>query len=969
MKFSCDNARQIDISGNSMLVLNKPESIYLITSQSLHIFVVPLREGRPAGVRRFLFQAEKGSLLFGLDPEGHGTGLGLIATGKPGSSVLEASRDLLKKASESQETESCQQARTLVRGWTTNLTISLERGIPPKKTFLLEPGNHVLQPDWHARIKSEYRQLWIKHTQGASRYFSGPDHLISEQEGFLPFSEQAWITCETEASLECLSEKQYQRTDPGYKALEGFHRLFLRVLKDRQKTREREERVRQEEMILKDRARLNSTLHLLAESMEAGKKGIPFKSEPGSELLSACRMVGEEAGIEVHEPPAEARINNDPLQAIANGSNFRIRKVSLKDEWWKYDGGPMLGYRIDPETEEKHPVSLLQTSPGTYVMVDPRTGARRRIDKKTDQELFFFAYTFYRPLPDRPLKVMDMVRAGFLGLRRDQITVFLMGIAAGLFGVLPPIANGIIFDSVIPEADRGGLLYLGAILISAAVATGFFETTKIFSTMRLVGKSDSRLQSGVMDRLLSLPTPFFRNFTAGDLAERALGINAIREILSGATLSSIIGGIFSVFSLALLFYYSWRLALVAVGITLVSVTIVAAVGYIQIRHQRSIHKLQGKLSGMVLQLISGISKLRVSGTEERAFSAWAETFSSMRKSSFKATKITNHLQAFTLALPAISLFVIFGWIVFTPLMKSMSVGNIIAFYSAFTQFQMALTQMALTLVSSLQVIPLYERAKPILDATPEVDPAKAGPGELSGHIEVNNLYFRYDPDGPLILKDVSIEVHPGQFVAVVGSSGSGKSTLLRLLLGFERPESGSIYYDSQDLDTLNVVAVRRQFGVVLQNGSVMPGDFFSNIVGSSSLSIDDAWMAARMAGLEKDIQAMPMGMHTMITPGGGTLSGGQRQRLLIARAVVHKPRILYFDEATSALDNTTQKIVSQSLEQLNATRVVIAHRLSTIEKADRIFVLDKGRLLQQGTYHELVNKPGLFAKLAERQMV
>lgn len=969
MEFIHNNATQIDISGNSMLVMNKPDRIYLVTSQSMHVFVVPLKNGQPAGARRFLFRAEKGSLLFGMASEGFGTGLGLIVTGKPGSAVLEAFRAQLEQASESQDPDSRQKVRDLVQGWTANLIRALNQGVLPKNTYLVEPGSHELKPELHARVKTGYRQLWIKHIQGSSHYFSSPGWLISSREGYLPFSEQAWITSNEDVSMECLSQEQYQQMDPGYKALDKFHSIFLRFVKDQQKSFEQEERLRQEEMIQKDEARLSSTLYLLAGSMETGKRSVFADAEPGNELLSACRMVGQEAGIEVHEPPVEARINTDPLQAIANGSNFRIRQVSLKGEWWKYDGGPLLGFLIDPHTDEKLPVALLQTSPGSYFLVDPRNGSRQKVDKKINQELYFFGYAFYRPLPNRPLKIMDMVRAGFFRLRQDQAMILLMGIAAGLFGILPPIANGIIFDTIIPEADRYGLLYLGAILISAALATGFFEVTKMFSTMRLVGKSDLRLQSGVMDRLLSLPTPFFRDFTAGDLAERTLGINAIREILSGATLNSIIGGIFSIFSLALLFYYSWRLALVGLGITLVSVAFVVVVGYVQIRHQRIIHKLQGKLSGMVLQLISGISKLRVSGTEERAFSTWAETFSAMRKSAFKATKITNHLHAFSLALPAISLLIIFGWIAFTPLMKSLSVGNIIAFYSAFAQFQMALTQLAMTLVSSLQVIPLYERARPILETTPEVDPGKAGPGELSGHIEVNNLYFRYDPDGPLILKDVSMKVRAGEFVAVVGSSGSGKSTLLRLLLGFERPESGSIYYDSQDLETLNVVAVRRQFGVVLQNGSVMPGDFFSNIVGSSNLSLDNAWEAARMAGLEKDIQAMPMGMHTMITPGGGTLSGGQRQRMLIARAIVHKPRILYFDEATSALDNATQKIVSQSLEQLNATRVVIAHRLSTIENADKIFVLDKGRMLQQGTYQELMNEPGLFAELARRQIV
>lgn len=960
---------KVEISGNSPLLLINPEYIYLVSSDDVDVFITPMQDGRPHGVRNFLFRADKGSLLCGLAPQGFGSGLGLIVTGKPGSAVLQTSRSRLQQASGDQDPDVRKQVRNLVQGWTANLILVLDQGMPPRDTTLLGPGKHLLQVGDNARIKAGYKQLWIKHTQGSSSFFSHSGWQLSSSSGYLPFSEQAWITANEKVQLECLTQEQCQQMDPGYNLLEDFHELFLKFILDHQAWLEQEEKRRLEEMADKDQARLCSTMSLLAEAMEMKQENLTRETAAGDDLLAACRRVGQEIGLEIREPSKGAMINTDPLQAIAKGSNFRIRQVALKGEWWKFDAGPLLGFLKDDQSGEERPVALLQPTPGAYIIEDAGTGLRRKVDKKLNNELSFFAYSFYSPLPNRPLKALDLLRFGLFNLRRDQAMLLLMAIFAALLGLLPPIANGLIFDTLIPEANRSGLMFLGAILVSAAIATGLFEATKAFSTMRIVGRADFRLQSGVMDRLLSLPTPFFRNYTAGDLADRTLGINAIREILSGATLSSMMGGMFSSFSLALLFYYSWQLALVAMGITVVAMVIVGVIGYVQISYQRSIQNLQGKLQGMVLQFISGISKLRISGTEDRAFSTWAETFSTMRKSTFKAMKISNHLNAFGLALPVISLFLIFGWIYFTPLLQEMSVGSIVAFNSAFTQFLTAMVQLVNTSVSALKVIPLYERAQPILHATPEVDPGKAGPGVLTGHIEANNVCFRYEPGGPLILKDVSLEVKPGEFAAVVGGSGSGKSTLLRLLLGFENPESGSIYYDSQDLDTLDIVAVRRQLGVVLQNGSVMPGDIFSNIVGSSNLSIDHAWEAARMAGLDQDIQEMPMGMHTMITPGGGTLSGGQRQRLLIARAIVHKPRILYFDEATSALDNTTQKTVSQSLEQLSATRVVIAHRLSTIANADRIFVMDKGQMVQQGTYQQLMNQAGLFAELARRQMV
>ncbi|MFO8032102.1 MAG: ABC transporter transmembrane domain-containing protein, partial [Desulfohalobiaceae bacterium] len=587
LEFLEQDSIQVDISGNAPLLLDKPEYIYLVSSESVDVFATPMQDGQPHGVRTFLFRAGKGSLLCGLDPEGYGSGLGLIVTGKPGSAALQASRAKLEQASQDQDPAVCKQVRELIQGWIANLILSLDQGIPPKETILLEPGSHVLQPGVHAKIKSEYKQLWIRHLQGSSLFCSQSDWQLSDQAGYLPFSEKAWITANEETHLECLTQEQYQAMDTGYQLLENFHRLFLNFVLQQQIWSEQEEKSRLEEMAKKDQARLSSTMSLLAEAMEMKQEGLTQEAAAGDELLAACKRVGQEIGLDIQEPSSEAKINTDPLQAIAKSSNFRIRQVALKGEWWESDGGPMLGFLNDAQSGEERPVALIQPSAGSYILEDIRTGTKRKVGKEVNEELSFFAYSFYSPLPNRPLKALDLLRFGFFRLRRDQAMLLLMAIFAALLGLLPPIANGIIFDTMIPEADRSGLLFLGAILVSAAIATGFFEVVKAYSTMRVVGKVDLRLQSGVMDRLLSLPTPFFRDYTAGDLAERTLGINAIREILSGATLSSMMGGIFSSFSLALLFYYSWKLALVALVITLIAVLIVGWIGYSQVRYQRT----------------------------------------------------------------------------------------------------------------------------------------------------------------------------------------------------------------------------------------------------------------------------------------------------------------------------------------------------------------------------------------------
>jgi ATP-binding cassette subfamily C protein len=446
-----------------------------------------------------------------------------------------------------------------------------------------------------------------------------------------------------------------------------------------------------------------------------------------------------------------------------------------------------------------------------------------------------------------------------------------------------------------------------------------------------------------------------------------MGIDTIREVMMGNVTTSLLTAVFSVFSFALLFYYSRPLALVATGLVVLLILVTATLSYFQLRHQRVLLALQGKLESLLFGLISGISKLRVAGAEARAYALWAERFAEQRGRSVAAQRVANVQMVVNSVYMVLTSMALFAMVALS-IREELAVSEFLAFNAAFGQFLGAALSIVNIFSSILILIPIYERLAPILEEPPEVDLGKAEVGELRGDIELSHVSFRYQKDGPLILDDVSIRARPGEFIALVGPSGSGKSTTLRLILGFEQPEAGSLYFDGQDLPSLDIASVRRQIGVVLQNGRPMVGDIFSNIVGSTNLGIDAAWEAARMAGLEEDIQAMPMGMHTIISEGATTFSGGQQQRLLIARAVVAKPRILLFDEATSALDNRTQEIVSRSLESLKATRIVVAHRLSTIRNADRIYVIEAGRVVEEGTFDQLAQADGTFARLVERQM-
>jgi NHLM bacteriocin system ABC transporter ATP-binding protein len=435
-----------------------------------------------------------------------------------------------------------------------------------------------------------------------------------------------------------------------------------------------------------------------------------------------------------------------------------------------------------------------------------------------------------------------------------------------------------------------------------------------------------------------------------------------------AVSNTMISGIFAIFYFILLFYYSWKLALICLGIVLVVMAVSLTFGYLQIRYERQLIDLNNTLSGKVYGLLMGIGKIKTSGAEKRAFNNWARDFSQVRDVTYRKENLGNKSAVFNSTVNVIA-----TGIIFFAMLKIQSLnlpaGKFIAFNSAFSSYLGAMLEISGVILQLNIIKPLYERTKPILVALPEFDQEKVDPGELEGNIEVSHVNFRYQAEGPLILNDVSLEIKKGDYVGIVGPSGSGKSTLFRLLLGFEKAESGQIYYDQQDLDNVDIRSVRRQLGVVLQSGQLMAGSIFDNIVAANpGLTVNDAWEAARMAGMEEDIKNMPMGMHTMISEGASTISGGQKQRLLIARAIISRPKIIYFDEATSALDNKTQKIVSESLSGLGATRVVIAHRLSTIVNCNKIFVMDRGRVIEQGTYQELFERGGVFTQLVQRQL-
>jgi ATP-binding cassette subfamily C protein len=970
-----ESGEPLSVSGSQALLLDDPSCAYYVAAGKAEIFTVTVQDGRALGARSHFLTVPAGELFMGMDLA-YAADSGFLASGKGGTQVRRITREQL--AALAGDPELGGEVARLLDAWITALSTRLTQDIATRPTAdcVLAPGAAgAMGPGQRARAAAAV--VWIPVAADAVLYIGmatlGGDDTAAP--GCFPLTPQTWIEPAGDRTepLAFTPEATGALLQDGrvWQGLDAFHqalcecefinkRLAIVDEFDRLEVKARQSDAAQEQA-------LDAIGAVLAGRTEPVTMGAAGSAKP---LLEACRLVGAAAGIRV-VPSGESKVErtlDEQVLAIAAASRFRTRQVALRDDWWRSDQGPLLAL----VAETNAPIALLPAGPRRYVWADPATGERQRVTPDLAVTLSPFAYSFYRPLPPGKLGARDLLRFGARGLAPDFRVVAAMGLVTGVFGAITPYLTGRMIDGAIPQGDRSLLLQLGLAMLLTALANAAFKITQSVAVVRVESRMDYALQAALWDRLLDLPSGFFRQFGAGDLAERALGINAIRGVLSRAGVSGILGSFSSVAYLVLMLTYNVKLTFVAIGISLVLVTFTSAGNYWQLRYQRNESAQRGRIMSLVLQLIAGVSKVRVCAAENHAFKVWAQQFAVQKRTSFSIGQVQNVVGTFGSGFSVLSSLGIFATLYYLQsggdAGSAFTVGTFIAFNGAYGAFVTALQALSDASLSVLKAVPTYERLKPILETLPESDETKVAPGKLRGEIGINRLNFRYTPDGPWIIKDVSFSVKPGEFVAFVGASGCGKSTMLRLMLGFERPHSGSIHYDGQDLASLDVRGVRQQFGVVLQESRVLPTDIFRNIVGTSARTMDDAWVAASMAGLADDIKQMPMGMHTIVSEGGGTFSGGQRQRLLIARALVNRPKVIFFDEATSALDNRAQAVVTQSMDRLDATRIVIAHRLSTIVNADRIFYFEGGQIREEGTYDELLAKGGAFAALAKRQL-
>ena len=776
-----------ELAGNQPLLLDDPAQVWVVRSGSAYVFAVRTEDREPVGGREFVCQVGVDGVLMGMSiDEAVEGGLALLAVGRPGT-VLEPAADAQGRV-----------ASALVTTWVDALSGGLGEAAP--RDALEIPPDRALETVSGGAYHVREDLLWVDVAGGAMELAGVAGAVVTPDTGPVPLSSATWLQTVAPGRLTPLEEPNGSGDAVPVTALAGYHAVVLRALAAKVEAKVDARSARARARSAADADSLDLGLRELVSFFDTGQITTDETVVPSTSadpLLTACRLVGDSLGVIVHGAPSWQSDNRDRVTAIAQASRLRERRVILDEGWWRSASGPLLGFLAETDA----PVALLpKRRARAYELVDPVTGSRTKVTADVVATLSTTAHSFYRPFPDRSLGAWDLIRFGIRRGGGDIATIVLMGVLGGLLALVVPLASDILFNQFIPDGDLGGVVQVAVAMLASVVATTAFQVTRAIGVARLGARMDEQLEAAVWDRLLGLPVPFFRQYSSGDLALRATSISLIRRVLSGVVMTTILGSVFSVFSFALLFVYDVGLALIATALMVVALAIGAIAFVVQVRDRRRAFQEGGHQVGLVFEMLNGIGKLRVAGAEKRAFSVWARLVdgATARQAQLAGVLVSVAYAA----LPLLALLLIFP-VALRP-GTSLSAGTFVAFNAAFTQVIAAVIGMGAAFGGIAQIIPLFERLTPILEALPETEEARLDPGELAGDIDVEDVSFRYSPDTALVIDHVTLRARPGEFVALVGPSGSGKSTILRLLLGFEKPESGSIYLDAQDLATLDL---------------------------------------------------------------------------------------------------------------------------------------------------------------------
>ena len=708
-----------------------------------------------------------------------------------------------------------------------------------------------------------------------------------------------------------------------------------------------------------ERELLSDSFENLARSVTGRKTASSFDSD--ADVSDAVSALLKYLGIKEKEVPAKIHGLRDRLDFLLSSTGVLYREIILTKGWHSDAMGAMIATIKDSGAV----VAVLPSELGGYEFVDPRSGKKVRVSAAAEKLLGEEALCFYRPLPMRELNTRDLFRYMLECLTpRDLAGFGLAALAVTLVGLLIPKLNQILIGPAVALGSYQLLFAVVSFMFFAMVGSILFSIIRSMLLSRLRFKLYLNMGAATMMRLLSLPAAFFKEYPAGELNQYIGYMDQLCGTLVDSVFSTGITGVFSLVYLTQIFAFAPGLVWPSLIVTLVTLGVSMLSAAVQMRVSKERMMLNAKERGLVYALITGIQKIRLSGAENRAFVKWSRMFAKGAELAYNPPSIIRLSGVITTAVSLCGTALMY----FISVRTRVSVADYYAFNSAYAYISTAFSSLATVALSAASIRPSLELIRPLLKASPELSEGRETVTRLSGSIELSHVTFGYDPQAAPLFEDLSLTIPARQYVAIVGRSGCGKSTLMRLMLGFEKPTRGAIYYDHKDLERLDMRSLRRQIGTVMQDGKLFSGSIFENIVISApTLGMKEAWEAAEIAGIADDIRDMPMGMHTVMQEGGGSISGGQRQRLMIARAIAPKPRVLMFDEATSALDNLTQKKVSEALDKMRCTRIVIAHRLSTIRHCDRILVLDNGKIAEDGTYEELIARNGIFAELVARQ--
>ena len=942
-------------AGNRPIRLCESDALWLVVQGSVDVFATqPRDDGVPTDFKHLL-RAGPGRLLF---PVAEAPGLSLmVAKGLPNSELLRLPLTALS-ASEL-DSEIAAQADA----WVREVADSIVRDVTyrPRVDQALAVGE-VKEVAEGTTVVGQHGVVWASSPDGEIEYLS-TEKLDESGTGMVPVTSMSWVVQQRKGSMRGISATELQRQGRLLAALADFNRVAMSA-DQLNRTLLLTDLLNLQVASARHRRKSEEVARETLFSVLAGDRVGP---DSDSDLMRTLERIGRHEGIRFQSARRKTSDGEMVLEDFLNASGVRARRVALRADhrWWLGDSGALLASR----NEDGCPVALIPGASGRYRMYDPQSGQTVSVTPNRAATLSRHAYFFYRPLTDEPLSGRTLLRVAFKGVWGDVVRLLGAGILSSLALLMPAVLLGILVNEALPTGDLR-MLGMAAIAIALTAATvGLMEMMGGTALMRLEGRAAARVTAALLDRMLSLPSSFFRRYTVGDLGSRFMGLQLLRDQVSGVVSNALLSLVFLLPTFVLVFFYDLILGWLCLSLGLVSLAVTVGLGLRQVPLHRRKLSTHRHLTGVLIQMIAGAGKLRVTGTETSAFAMWADNYRKQKQTEMKLGAVNEHLVSFTSAVPTVAISALLAVGLNRIQSGDLLIGDFLVVVTAFALFLSSITRLGLSFAGIAAILPAAEQTKPILAESPRVATAGSLSPELKGELHIDHVSFRYTHDTPLVLSDVSIHAHPGEFIALVGESGAGKSTLLRLALGLESPLSGAVHYDGHNLERLHRRAVRDGVGMVVQDATLRPQTVLDNIIGpGDDLTIEDAWRAARLASVDNDIQTMPMGMYTITSEASSTFSGGQVQRIMLAAALVRNPSVLLLDEATNWLDNATQAQVMSEIEALQVTRVVSAHRLSTIRRADRIYALQDGQVVQEGTFDELMEQEGVFRAMALRQM-